>query len=397
MIPVQKDELMLRVAHVFNEYCPAKGPWRHWIASNPNVNTAIFCMRRSNEHLSPHDRIYVDSTAEFLRNVGRTRVRRFFTRPAAFLAHRYAWNHFLREFDPEVLHVQFADKAARILPMLSRAQRPIVVTCHGSDVNTAQLRGTQYLLQLRQLFRQVTLFQCVSKSVRDSALRCGCPPEKLRVLHIGCPVDYSRAAPTSRTTDCVFACVGALVKNKGHHTMLCAFRQCLERMPQAELHLFGDGPEKSVLTQLATELGIRKHVLFHGHLEHALVQKAMREVDVAILVSEKDEFGRGEGMPVSLKEAGALGLPSIGTRCDGIPELVLDGETGIIIEQRDQNALANALAALAANPELRSRLGAAARKRISENFNLDIQLKRLADFYAEAIEMASRPTRLVHI
>ncbi len=378
---------MIRVGHVFNEYCSPKGPWRHWIASNPYVDSAVFCMRRSNEHLSPHPQVYVDAAAERFRSFGQTPLRRLFTRPAAFVAHRLAWSHFLKTFRPDVLHVQFADKAARILPMLARAGVPLVVTCHGGDVNTAQQRDEQYLTNLQMLFQQATLLQCVSETVRESAINCGCPESKLRVVHIGCPVGEQVAVPTKRTADCVFGCVGGLVKRKGQHVLIRAFADCHRQCPRAVLHLFGDGPERTSLEALAGELGVQQAVRFHGHTDHDEVQQQMANVDVAILVSEKDQFGHGEGMPVALKEAGALGLPAIGTRCDGIPELVLHEKTGLIIEQRDQQALAAAMVRLASHPELRQRLGAAARQRISTQFNLDIQLQRLAEFYREAISV----------
>ncbi len=361
----------LSVAHVFNEFCIGPGMFRYQIVANPHIRSTVFCTRRVNSELYPHEPVYVAPLVDRLRrwhHLGRST-----TSKLANLLHRVTWKQFLNRFQPDVLHVQFGDKAVRMLRLLRAANCPFIVTFHGSDINTATF-SRRYCEQLRTLFAEANCCHFVSRDLLCQAVELGCPAEKGCVVRLGSHVPPNQALGSERLEDCVFACVASLLPCKGHETLLKAFADVRRHVPAATLHLFGDGPLRDRLEWLSRHLLLGECVLFHGSVPHNVLQRRLSdEIDVVVLASQRDDSGSREGLPISLNEAGALGLPCVATRCGGVGELVEDGATGFLADERDTGTLAERMTQLSADPELRRGFGSAARERVNQQFNLDKQ------------------------
>lgn len=380
----------MKVGHIFNEFCPSNGMFRYWPVVNPHVRSAVYCMRRTNAEMFPHNDVYVDLLTSRLRALP-AGPWRFATRPLMGLTHRRSWNRFLNVARPDLLHVQFGNKAVRFLPMFQRAAQPLIVTFHGSDINCAPYSG-EYCLELKRLFDRTTFCHFVSHDLREKAIKLGCPQEKARVIYLGAPPrqDVASCSYSDRIHDPHFYCVASLTPCKGHETLFEAFQEVLRKLPNARLDLLGDGPLRDRLEWLSSSLGIADSVTFHGHLEHEKALSVLASnADVVILASQKDDRGCEEGLPMSLQESGSLGLPCIGSRCGGIPELILHDETGYLIAQRDVDALSRAMLHLGGSPAERRRLGSAARERATKEFNQELFYKDIVRLYEEAI---STPT-----
>jgi colanic acid/amylovoran biosynthesis glycosyltransferase len=208
-------------------------------------------------------------------------------------------------------------------------------------------------------------------------------------VYLGAEIPEAACRYSERITDCRFACVGRLVPCKGHETLLQAFRLVLDELPAAELHVFGDGPLSDRLHWVLERSGLRSAVYMHGEVPNSKLVSRLEECEVVVLSSQVDDAGKQEGLPISLTEAAALGLPCVATRCGGIPEIVHHDETGLLVQQRNPEQLAHAMLGLARDPDLRRRLGSRARQMCIERFDARTQLREVVDLYRAAIAAQS--------
>jgi L-malate glycosyltransferase len=207
----------------------------------------------------------------------------------------------------------------------------------------------------------------------------GFPPGRVEVIRNGIDVDRFAATSAERaekrrelgwdSDQVIVLHVARLDPLKDHATALRAFAEVRKSTPHARLVIVGDGPERRAIEELTASLGLSDVVLLLG-VRHD-VASLWGAADVGLLTS------LSEGIPLTLLEAMAAGLPTVGTRVGGVPEVVVDSECGRLCAAGDVRSLADALSTLAADPELRRRWGAAGRARVAECFSLD----RMTDEY----------------
>ena len=208
------------------------------------------------------------------------------------------------------------------------------------------------------------LFVCVSEFVRDRLLGRGFPPEKLEVIHQGVELDAAQAAEPAGDPYVLF--VGRFVEKKGVSDLIAVMRLLESRGTGARLVLIGDGPLAGALRDEARGL---QRVEFLGWLPNAAVRSWMRGALALCVPSVTGREGDSEGLPTVIFEAMAEGVPVVGSDHAGIAEAVEHGTTGLIVPEGDPPALADALASLITRPELRGRLGTAARAVAAERFS----------------------------
>lgn len=374
----------LRVGHIVSTFCPISSTFLYGLAMNPYVDGAVFCRSRANSSIYPCERVVTRALSSKVRHIGNKLI----PGCGSLLARGifiWEWQRFLAVHRPQVLHAQYGNFAATLEPV-KKSAIPLVVTFHGSDINTATY-DRNYLSRLRQLFDRAAVCHFVSEDLRDYALSLGCDASKARTVYLGTPIPTSGTRYSDRIADCKFACVGRFIPCKGHETLLKAFKEVVAKRPTVELHLYGDGPLRDRLEWLIDNLGLRQHVHLHGETINAVIlNRLASDMDVLILASQDDDTGRREGLPISLTEGAALGLPCVGTRCGGIPELIHDSESGMLVDQRSPAQLATAMLALADQPNLRERLGLRARDVAADKFNSQKQHAAVAQIYREALD-----------
>jgi colanic acid/amylovoran biosynthesis glycosyltransferase len=173
--------------------------------------------------------------------------------------------------------------------------------------------------------------------------------------------------------------VGRMVEKKGLRILLAAVAALRARGRDLEVQVIGDGPEENALRAEALAAGLRGSVTFHGGQPHDFVLRMMSRCDCLALPSVTAANGDQEGIPVTLMEAMAAGLPVVSTYHSGIPELVRNDETGLLVPERDAAALADAIDRLMSEKGLGDRLAANARRFVAAEFNAGIQNRRLFD------------------
>jgi len=160
-----------------------------------------------------------------------------------------------------------------------------------------------------------------------------------------------------------FMYAGMLIYLKGIQDLIRAMQEVLQKQPQVKLVIAGRGAEEQNLRSLAQELGITEKVLFVGHLDQSMLAAYMKNCLALVLPSLT------EGLPRVVIEAQLLGKPVIASRVGGIPEIIADGETGVVVEPKDWQALARAMVTILEDPALAERMGSAARAQMGEKFN----------------------------
>jgi glycosyltransferase involved in cell wall biosynthesis len=306
-----------------------------------------------------------------------------------------AFHRRLRTGGFRVLHAHFGWAAMYALPHAALLDLPLVVTFYGWDVPLLHSprrfspRHWRYWLGSRWLFRRADRILAVSRDLVDRLVALGAPPERTQVKHIGVTIPPPRAGDRAPGPFRVLM-VGRFVEKKGFEYGIEAFGRALSRGLDARLRIAGDGPLRPVYERLLGELGLGDRVEFLGVLRHDEVLEAMREADVLLLPSVTARNGDREGNPTVLKEACALGLPVVATRHAGIPEAVEDGVSALLVPERDAAALADRLALLLGDAELRARLGGAARERMIRDFDIRRITAGVEALYDEVVEARAR-------
>jgi colanic acid/amylovoran biosynthesis glycosyltransferase len=150
-----------------------------------------------------------------------------------------------------------------------------------------------------------------------------------------------------------------------------------------ECHFVGDGPDRKALTDLVERAGLSDRVHFHGRLTRDEIAHLLLDADVLVTPSVPTRDGRREGIPVVLMEAMGSGVPVIASQLSGIPELVNDQLTGLLVPPGDATSLADALERYLKDPDLRQRLGCAGREKVVEEFDLNKNAAKLAHFFLQ--------------
>lgn len=289
----------------------------------------------------------------------------------------------LRTLNPAVVHAHFGGDGWLVARAAAAVGAPLVLTVHGHDVtrqpSTPGPLGVRYRRNLRDVFRRARVVLAVSDRIRTRALSLGADPDRVRVHHTGIPLPAS-LTPTTPRWDVAF--VGRLVEKKGVADLLAALR----RTP-AKAVIIGDGPLLDDLRAAASGLD----VTFTGSLPPDEVAAHLAAARMLAAPSRTAADGDEEGLPTTILEGAAYGLPVVATRHSGIPEAVLDGETGLLGDEGDVAALAANIERLLADDALRAKLGAAGRAHVVENFDLVKQSAKLEDLYDSLAQKAIRP------
>lgn len=247
---------------------------------------------------------------------------------------------------------------------------------------------------LRRVYAQARVVIAISGFTRENLLTFGAPPHKIEVILPGAPpirtfLPEEIAELKRRYTidgQRVILGAGRFVPRKGHLTLLRSMPRILETIPDALLVLVGKGSHFHEAVMEAHALGIRERVLFPGILSEDDMAKMFQSCEVFALPTGDDGRGQVEGFGLVFVEANAYGKPAVAGRSGGVADAVADGETGIIVEPDQPEALASAILSLLHDPARAREMGANGRRRVETELNWERFTERLLD----AIE-AHRP------
>ncbi len=264
------------------------------------------------------------------------------------------------------LHVFFGNVAVHLLPLLRSVELPVVVSFHGADVAGA-IASPAYQAARLEVFERASIVAARSAELAGRVAALGCAPEKIRIVRTSIPeMEFMARAPREDGGGVIVqAC--RLIPKKGVATSLRAFAALADRAPRATFIVAGTGPLEAPLRALAGELGIGDRVRFAGFLDQPALRALFASAHVFVHPSES-VGGDVEGVPNSMLEAMASGLPVVATRHGGIPEAIDDEVSGLLCDEGDVAGVAAAMLLILEDPGLAGRLAAGGAAAVREKF-----------------------------
>lgn len=295
----------------------------------------------------------------------------------------------LGETGAHLLHIYFGHIAVHLLPLIRAWKHPSIVSFHGADV-MVDMNKPAYRQATLQMLDAVTLVLVRSESLQRALVDLGCDPHKIEIQRTGIPLNEfpfrDRGVP--KNGEWQFVQAGRLIEKKGLPITLRAFSTFLKKYPNARLTIAGEGSLLPELQKLARELGVTDRVSFTGFVSQEQLREIYYRSHIFLHPSQTGRDGNQEGIPNSMLEAMATGLPVFATDHGGIPEAIENGVSGALVPERDEEALAQALLGAAQDPDFLSRIGRAGAETVKHNFDLANQAQRLEDIY---LRMIARP------
>jgi glycosyltransferase involved in cell wall biosynthesis len=244
-----------------------------------------------------------------------------------------------------------------------------------------------YHRRLREMLQALPMVLARSDSLAERLVELGCDPRKIRINRTGIPMDGFPFRERGLPPDGAWRLVQAsrFIERKGLCVTLEAFARFQKVHPKAELLLAGDGPLKKDLEHAAGKLGVATQVKFSGFLGQKDLAEAFHAAHFFVHPSQVTPTGDQEGVPNSMLEAMATGLPIMATKHGGIPEAVTSGHDGILAPERDPEALARALLETAADAGQYQRFSRQAAESVREKFGQARSIEKLEGFYRELI------------
>jgi glycosyltransferase involved in cell wall biosynthesis len=296
-------------------------------------------------------------------------------------------SRFFRRHDVDLVHAhQYTPFFYAVASRLIGKRPPVLFTEHGR--HHPDLRKRKRVIFNRLCLRRADRVVGVGNAVRDALVRNeGIPANRVEVIYNGVDLDRFASVHTQRAevrrelglleSDVVVVQTARLHALKDHVTALRAMAKACSRAGCLRLILVGDGPERESIEDQIGSLGLRQSVVMLG--TRGDVDRILSAADMAMLSSVS------EGIPVTLIEAMAAGLPVVATNVGGVGEVVDTGRTGLLVAARDDVALADALVQLAKDPELRRKMGANGTERVRQLFSGQTMQDSYHDLYDQMI------------
>src|ERR1043166_8676180 len=317
------------------------------------------------------------------------------------------WNHFLRRFwfrqicnkpwqlsknevqsitgvldheHAQVLHVFFGHIAVHLLPLIRTWPKPRVVSFHGADV-LVDMDKPAYRRATREMLSLVTRVFVRAESLKRAVIDLGCDESKIEIVRTGIPLQEFPFRERQFPADgkWCFLQASRLVQKKGIATTLHAFTVFLNHYPEATLTIAGEGPMLAELKELTRRLKIADRVKLPGFLDPEKLREVYYAAHIFLHPSETGSDGNQEGIPNSMLEAMATGLPVFATDHGGIPEAIQNGVSGVLVPERDHEKLAAALLDATRDPGFLSRIARNGAEIVRKNFDLRAQAQRLEE------------------
>jgi len=290
-------------------------------------------------------------------------------------------------------HVHFANRAAHTAMFVKAVSGiPFSMTAHGQDFMSDL--GNNELL--RELCASAEFVGAETDFSRD-LLAARCPESRSKIFRVYNGIDLGRfprsdmllhlpGRAEARSSKIRFLSVGRLVPFKGFDILIDACAELQKRGINFDCEIIGDGALREELQERASRQNLGERIHFAGEQSQNYVRAALCDCDVFVLASAPDERGASDIFPTVIAEAMATGKPVVSTTVAGIPELVANGEAGLLVPPRDARALADAMEQLARDENLRGDFGRAGRLRIEQKFTIEKTIEPLLERFEQVTE-----------
>lgn len=286
-----------------------------------------------------------------------------------------------RKFD--IIYCQFGFSGTKMAKLIKNGQGPegkLVVCFRGSDL-TKHLK--EELPDYKRLFKAGDLFLPVCKYFKKNLVKLGCDPKKIVVHHsaIDCKKFFCKRRKEPKKDKIHIVSIGRLIGKKGLDDALKAVIRIIKKYPHVRYTIVGDGKMRGQLERLIEKSDMQKKIILFGWANRDEVVRILNKADIFLLPSKTSSDHDKEGIPNVLKEAMACGLPVVSTYHAGIPELVEDGVSGLLVPEGDVDQLVAKLAYLIKNRNQWKKMGKAGRKKVEQEYELEAVVDKLEKLF----------------
>lgn len=276
----------------------------------------------------------------------------------------------LRKFkDMDIVHVQWPIPNGLGALFLKKIYGVHYInTIHGEEVYLS--KRYHMLFALRGLVNNSEKTITNSSATRDSCLEAGLEKEKLDIIPFGVDTEFFRPLETPKKEDMFqILSVGYLIERKGFEYLIKAMNDVLKKYENVQLTIVGSGPLEKKLNNLIKKLKLQNNIKIIKNISDDELLRLYNSSDIFVLPSIVDSQGNTEGLGVVLLEAMACKLPVIGSNIGGIPDIIQDGETGLLVTEKDISGLSRAILNIIENEKLRKKLAINGYNTVQEKFS----------------------------
>lgn len=294
----------------------------------------------------------------------------------------------ITSFKPDVFHAHFAVGAIYYNFLNKKFKLPLIVSCYGHDVSSFPHRyfGIGKIF-LQRLWQEVDVLLAMSNDMKQDLLALGCPENKIKIHYHGINLDlFKPVNHPSQDSKLRILFVGNFsAEKKGVEDLLRAFASVVQLRSNIELRLVGEGPLRGRYEKLISKLKLCDKVTFAGHVTQSNLQAEFNTAHIFCHPSFTTRNGDKEGIPGTIVQAMATGLPIVSTLHAGIPEIVENNKHGFLVPERSITAITNALIRLIDDQQLREQMGQAAAMQAVQCADARKQALQLQNIYQEVL------------
>lgn len=276
-------------------------------------------------------------------------------------------SRYMQEHHIDVVLAEYGTAGSYIAPVCKSLDIPLLVHFHGFDASRKDILNN-FKKGYQLMFSYAKKIIVVSNAMKQVLIRQGCPETKLLINTYGPHPDYLNIKPDNNSNYIIS--VGRHTYKKAPYLTILAFQKVLIKHPQLKLKMVGDGELFDVSKNLVKSLGLENNIILLGGLERKEIIKHLQSAFLFVQHSIVAYNGDSEGTPVGIIEAMAAGLPVVSTRHAGIPDVVIENETGLLVDEGDIDTMASYMLKLVENRDLAESFGKNGNARILSEFTL---------------------------
>lgn len=291
-----------------------------------------------------------------------------------------------KSFKKEKINIVLAEygtTGAEIVPVCKKMKMPLITIFHGFDASVNEI-VKEYQNKYLDLFNHARKILVVSEVMKNKLISIGCPPYKIIKTVCSPNNKFLKLVPTFTETQS-FVSIGRFVNKKAPYYTILAIKKVTESYPNVKLYFAGIGELLETTENLVKYLKLENNVIFLGIITPDEYASLLTRVTGFILHSITAKNGDMEGTPVSILEASAAGIPVISTRHAGIKEVIIEGQTGLLVNEHDVDSMADCIIKLIENIDYAKELGNQGKLNIERNFSMDSHLSIINNSLYDAV------------